>query len=79
MFDLLHFENVGRFRILQVLFYFFLIVKFEGFQSFPQLFFHFVGERWQVFVVENGSVIKLDHDALCKLRSTSASIVRSSI
>lgn len=43
MLDLLHLEDVGRFRVLQVFLDLLLVVELEQLKSLPELLLHLVG------------------------------------
>ena len=52
---LLHFEDVGAFRVLKIFLYVLIIIYLERLQSTPELLLKLVRKRWQIFIVKNCS------------------------
>ena len=52
---LLHFKDVGAFRVLKILFYVLIVIDLEHLQSTPELLLKLVRKRRQVFIVKNCS------------------------
>ena len=52
---LLHFEDVGAFRVLKIFLYVLIVIDLEHLQSTPELLLKLVRKRRQVFIVKNCS------------------------
>lgn len=57
MLNFLHFKYISRLWVFQILLNFILVINFKHFQSFSELLFHFVWQRWQILVIQDSSII----------------------